>query len=231
MNTELTNRVNMLETVSAYMTEHSTRWNSMVPLQSAMTDFNAELAQLGTDAQAHAEPNGASADKADAREALEDVTFLMCEALSVVAHTANDNELAALTRVTRTTLDRMTGPELSNRAASVLAQANAHKTELQPFQVTQANIDEMGQALTKFNEVKTGPRTATTERAVLTEALTRRTKVATDILRNRVDPMVNLFSRTDPDFVAGYENARAIVDRPATRKTKVTPAPAPAVTS
>jgi len=227
MNTELTNRVNMLETVSAYMAEQNAVWNSMAPLQSAMTDFDAELAHLGTDAQTHAEPGGASVDKADARDALEDVTFLMCEALSVVAHTANDNELAALTRVTRSTLDRMTEAELSNRAGSVLARANAHKTELQPLQVTQANLDEMGHALTQFDELRTAPRTATAERAVLTEALPRRTKAATDILRNRVDPMVNLFSRTNPDFVAGYEKARAIVDRAATHKTKASAATTP----
>ena len=144
----------------------------------------------------------------------------------MVAHQTSDNDLAALTRVTRTTLDRMAAEELSNRAASVLAQAHAHKTDLQPLQVTQANIDELGVALTDFNEAKPGPRAATAERAVLTEALPVKIKGATDILRNRVDPMVNLFSRTDPDFVAGYENARAIVDRAATHKAKAAPPPA-----
>src|SRR5262245_2086554 len=105
MNTELTNRVAMLETTSAYMAEHSAVWNTMAPLQAAMTDFDAELASLDADARTHAEPQGATADKADARDALEDLTFLMCEALSVVAHSSGDNDLAALTRVTRTTLD------------------------------------------------------------------------------------------------------------------------------
>jgi hypothetical protein len=214
----------MLRTTSAYMAEHSAVWNSMAPLQTAMTEFDAELAHIGTDAQTHAEPNGATADKADARDALEDVTFLMSEALSVVAHNVNDNELGALTRLTRSTLKRMAEEELAQRSASLLARANAHKTELQPLQVTQANIDELGQALTEFNSSKTGPRTATAERSVLTESLPRRVKAATDILRNRVDPMVNLFSRIDPDFVAGYENARAIVDRAATHKAKAAPA-------
>jgi hypothetical protein len=44
-----------------------------------------------------------------------------------------------------------------------------------------------------------------------------------DILNKRVDRMVSLFSRTNPDFVAGYESARAIVDRAATHKTKPVP--------
>ena len=226
MEVKLTNRVTMLKTVSAYMEEKKTLWNTMAPLQTAMTDFDAELARIDADAQVHEAPVGATTDKADARDALEDVTFLMCEALSFVAHTAGDNDLTALTRVSRTTLDRMSAEELSNRATSVLAKANAHKTELQQIQVTQANIDEVSAALTEFNDAKTGPRTATAERAALTERLPNRVKAATDILRNRVDPLVNLFSRTNPDFVAGYENARAIVDRAATHKTKAATAPA-----
>jgi len=227
MEVKLANRVTMLKTVSAYMEEKKTVWNSMAPLQTAMTDFDAELARIDADAQEHEAPVGATADKADARDALEDVTFLMCEALSFVAHEADDNDLTALTRVSRTTLDRMSAEELSNRATSVLAKANAHKTELTQIQVTQANIDELSEALTEFNEAKTGPRTATAARAALTERLPNRVKAATDILRNRVDPLVNLFSRTDPDFVAGYQNARAIVDRAATHKTKATVAPPP----
>jgi len=227
MNTELTNRVTMLKTVSAYMEENKTVWNTMAPLQTALTDFAAELAHIDADAQEHEAPVGATADKADARDALEDVTFLMCEALSFVAHEADDNDLTALTRVSRTTLDRMSAEELSNRATSVLAQANAHKTELTQIQVTQENIDELSDALTEFNDAKAGPRTATATRAALTEALPKRVRDATDILRKRVDRLVNLFSRSNPDFVAGYENARAIVDRAATHKAKAAPTPPP----
>jgi hypothetical protein len=47
----------------------------------------------------------------------------------------------------------------------VLAKANAHKTELATLQVSQANIDELSEALTEFNAVKTARRTATAERA------------------------------------------------------------------
>jgi hypothetical protein len=223
MNTELTNRVTMLKATSSYMAEKSTVWNSMARLQTAMTDFNAKIGEIDAAAQEHGTPNGATADKANARDALEDVTYLMCEALSVLAHEGANNELAALTRVARTTLDRMDEEELSNRAATVLAQANTHKNDLVTLQVTQENIDEMSSALTEFNTAKTAPRTATASRAALTEKLPQLVKEATDILRNRVDPMVNLFSRTNPDFVAGYENARAIVDRAATHKTKPVP--------
>ena len=120
---------------------------------------------------------------------------------------------------------QMSEEELSTRAALVLAQANGHKTELQPMHVTQANIDELHDALTEFDEAKTGPRTTTAARAALTVSLPKLVKEATDILRKEVDPLVNLFSRSNPDFVAGYENARVIIDRAATHKAKAASAP------
>jgi hypothetical protein len=97
----------MIKTTGAYMAANHAVWNTMTPLQAAMTELDAKIVEIDTAAQQHETPQGAAADKADARDALEDVTFLACEALSVVAHSAADNDLAALTRVTRTTLDRM----------------------------------------------------------------------------------------------------------------------------
>jgi hypothetical protein len=35
------------------------------------------------------------------------------------------------------------------------------------------------------------------------------------ILRNELDPLVNLFQPTHPEFVAGYRGVRVIVDRAA----------------
>jgi hypothetical protein len=210
----------MIKTTSSFMAENHAVWNTMTRLQAAMTKVDAKIVEIDAAAQQHETPDGATVDKEEARDALEDVMFLACEALSVVARDAGDNDLAALTRVTRTTLDRMGEEELSNRAAAVLAQANTHKTELAALQVTEANLDEFSDALTEFNATKAGPRTATGARVALTESLPRLVREATDILRNEVDPLVNLFSRSNPDFVRRYENARVIVDRAATHKSK-----------
>jgi hypothetical protein len=210
----------MIKTTSAFMAETHAIWSTMTRLQAAMTKVDAKIVDIDAAAQQHETPVGATVDKEEARDALEDVMFLACEALSVVARDAGDNDLAALTRVTRTTLDRMGEEELSNRAAAVLTQANTHRTELATLQVTEANLDEVSDALTEFNATKAGPRTATGARVALTESLPRLVREATDILRNEVDPLVNLFSRSNPDFVRRYENARAIVDRAATHKTK-----------
>ena len=81
-------------------------------------------------------PTGAAAGKGAARDALEDVAFLMCQALSVLGHTGNDQDLLARTNLSASDLQRFPDDELANRATTILAEANARKTDLATFQVT-----------------------------------------------------------------------------------------------
>jgi hypothetical protein len=219
MNNDQTNRVTMFKTTMGVLDENNAIWSPMAPFGDAVTRFKNKVSAIDTAAQKQETPTGATEDKAGARDALEDVLFLMCQALGVLAHTSNDRDLAALTDITRSGIDKLDVEGLSNRATLVLAQANARKTELATFQVTQANIDEFSQALQDYNETKVGPRQATTARMVQTESLSTLIREANDILRNEIDPMVNLFSRTHPQFVSNYQAARVIIDRAATRTT------------
>jgi len=99
------------------------------------------------------------------------------------------------------------------------------------LQVTQANLDELSGALNDFNTAKAKPRHATATRVAQTESLPNLIREASTILRNQIDRMVNLFSRSNSEFVAGYRSARVIVDRAATHGTaKPAGGPAPSPT-
>jgi hypothetical protein len=226
MNNDQTNRVTMFKTTIGTLDENNAIWNAMMPFADAVTRLKNKVSAIDAAAQKQETPTGATLDKAGARDALEDVLFLMCEALGVLAHTSNDQDLVALTDITRSGIDKLDVEGLSNRATLVLAQADARKTELSTLQVTQANIDELSHALQHYNETKAGPRQATVERMVQTESLSSLIREANVILRNELDPMVNLFTRTHPQFVSNYQAARVIIDRAASHA-----APKPPLTS
>jgi hypothetical protein len=227
MDTEQRNRVTMFKTVIAHFDDNNSVWSGMAPLQAAVAKFKTKIDAIDVAAQKQETPIAAAVDKGVARDALEDVLFLMCEALGVLAHGSNDHDLLALTAVKPSTLQRFDDEALSNRATSVLAEANARKTELAPLQVTQANLDELDQALQDFNASKVNPRTATAARMVQTESLPGLIRDASGILRNEIDRLVNLLRRSNPDFVSGYRAARLIVDRAASRTTTKTSGSAP----
>lgn len=216
------NRVTMFTTVAGYLDSHVSVWNSMAPLGIAVQALRDKVAAINTAAQQQEAPSGARDSKAAARNALEDVLFLMCEALGVLAHGSNDHDLLALTDVNPSMLDKVPADELINRATLVLERANARKTELAAVQVTQANLDELAQTLNDFSDLKNQPRMTAVERASQTQSLESLIREANSILRDRIDRLVNLFSRSNPDFVAGYRGARVVVDRAASHTTAKT---------
>src|SRR3954469_18930802 len=124
MNNVQTNRVTMYKTTIGVLDENSAIWTAMTPFADAVTRLKNKVSAIDTAAQKQETPTGATQDKAGARDALEDALFLMCEALGVLAHTSNDHDLAALTDITRSGIDKLDVEPLSNRATLVLAQAN-----------------------------------------------------------------------------------------------------------
>ena len=219
MNTDQTNRITMMKTVTVYMDGQNAVWNGMAPMGTSVQRLKEKLTAIDTAAQQQETPSGATDNKAATRDALEDVLFLACEALGVIGHTSNDHGLLALTALSPSELGHLGTEELVRRATAVLGEANSRKTELAALHVTQANLDELTQALQNFSDAKEQPRTATAERMAQTESLATLIREANNILRNEIDRMVNLFRRSNPDFVAGYRAARVIVDRAATHSS------------
>jgi hypothetical protein len=221
----------MFKTVAGYLDQNASVWSGMAPLATAVQQFQQKIGAIDTAAQKQETPvSGATGDKAATRDDLEDVLFLTCEALGVLAHTTGDHDLQALVNVSPSTLDSLGDEELANRATSVLGRANARKTELATMQVTQANIDELDQALQDFQAAKAKPRTAVVERSVQTQSLSSLLREAGNILRDQIDRLVNLFRRTHPEFVAGYRSARVVVDRVAGRAAPEATPPTPPTT-
>lgn len=226
MDTKKTNRITMFKTADTYLESRSTVWNTMTPFANAVQSLRDTLQEIDGAAQRQETPSGAVDMKAAARDALEEVTFLTCEAMGVLAHTTGDHDLLALTALSRSDLVNLKAAELVNRATTVLAQANTHKTELAAMHVTPANLDEFAQSLADFGNAKEQPRAATVERMAQRQSLTNLIRRANSILRDQIDRLVNLFSRSNPDFVAGYRAARVVVDRAATHSsTPAQPSP------
>ena len=228
MELKQTNRVRMFAAVIAVAEQFQAVWNTMAPFAAAFHRFEDKVQAVNDAAQKQGTATaGASLDRENARDALEDVLFLICQALKVLAHQANDNELRTLTDVSSSSLHVMNDVELENLANTIKAQTVPRAAQLATLQVSAGNLAELATAIDDFHEVKSAPRAATANRVAHTGALSQLIREASDVLRNELDPMVNLFVRTNPELVAAYRAARVIVDRTANRSTKPAPQTTP----
>jgi hypothetical protein len=67
-----------------------------------------------------------------------------------------------------------------------------------------------------------------TERVAQTQSLPNLFREANNVLRNQLDPLVNLFKRSHLDFVTAYRSARVIIDRAGSHASGKTPPSPPA---
>jgi len=228
MELKQTNRVRMFTAVIAVLEQFQSVWSTMAPFAAAFHRFEDKVQAVNDAAQKQGTATaGASLDRENARDALEDVLFLVCQALKVLAHQANDNELRTLTDVSSSSLHVMNDVELENLANTIKTQTVPRAAQLATLQVSAENLAELATAIDNFNEVKSAPRAATANRVAHTEALGQLIREASDVLRNELDPMVSLFVRTNPEFVAAYRAARVIVDRTGNRSSKPAPQATP----
>jgi hypothetical protein len=136
--------------------------------------------------------------------------------------------LAAQVNFTRAGVQKMAADELEKTGNRVSAAATANMAALAEYDILPADVTELDGLTAKFNEVKTGPRAVVVKRAGETKTLPEAINNVTGILRDRLDRQMTKFRKTQPEFYAGYQSARVVVNRSGKAATPLAPPTPPA---
>jgi hypothetical protein len=222
------NRFAMVESTVAVLNENKNVWEKTPAFVKAVADLASSMQSIQTESGKQQTPTkGATASKAQARDAVEDVVLEIADQLSALAEERGDVELAAQVEITRSALDKVSDEELENTTKRVAVLATQNIGPLADYLVSQEDIAELTKLQGEFSSLKTAPRVAVVERSNSTASLPERLSDASRILRCRIDKMVSKYRNTSPEFVAKYRSARVIVDRGGTTKSKEPKPPAP----
>lgn len=222
------NRLDMFNVVDGYMVANGALWQSVPAVQETVDDLEASIEVIdGLTGKQSANTTGVTADKEQARTAYEDMIFELADQVGAFAAKKENVALAAQVEITRTGLDKLTDDDLIKIGDTVARLTGENLTALAPYLVTQADLDELAALKTRFGGVKGAPRVAIAGRASQTDTLPEALNATNRVLTNRLDRLMTRFRRTHPEFFAGYEKARVIVDRGHAAKTTTTTTPTP----
>jgi len=223
------NRFAMVESTVAVLNENKGVWEKTPAFVKAVADLTAAMQSIKTESGKQQTPTkGATASKAQARDAVEDVLLEIADQLSAFAEERRNVDLAAQVEITRSALDKVTDEELEAIAKRVAWLATENIRPLADYLVSQEDIAELTQLQVEFSALKTAPRIAVVERSSSTASLPEKLSTASRILRCRIDKLVSKYRTTEPEFVAKYRSARVIVDRGGSAKLKEPKPSAPA---
>lgn len=204
----------MFATVAAYLEKDKALWTDTKAMGETVADLQGGIASITAKAGKQQAPQGGPGDeKTQVRENLEDTVLEIADQLAALAARAGDVNLAAQVAITRSAVGKLSADDLEATARRVSAAAAENLTALADYGIAQPEVAALDALVSRFGGLKTGPRTAIASRAAETATLPDAINHVTTILRDRLDKQMTRFRKTQPEFFAGYQSARAIVWR------------------
>jgi hypothetical protein len=227
------NRVTMFGTVSDYMNSDKNKaiWTPMKAAVDTMAELDAGIAAIADKVGKQKAPTtGAAGEKGNVRQDYEAKILEIGDQLASIAAAANDPALAAQVEFSKAGLGKLSDDDLETAGKRVATLAQANMAALADHLVTAADVAELEQLTADFDDIKNKPRTAIAGRAGETATLPDLITAATNLLRDRLDKQMTKFRQSNPEFYAGYQSARVVVDRGGSASAPAkppTPTPAP----
>jgi hypothetical protein len=214
MNRKQMNIVEMADVVSAYMAKNSSIWQGNQAITEAVTELDGNLVVIEQLTKKQKAPVvGHAADKATVRDDLEYAILQIAAPIAALGAKTNNFTLEAQGDLTPAQVDKLAGEDLTATAQRISELATANLPALANYGIVPADITAVDTLVAQFEAVETKPREAVVDRAKETKQIGPVITSTRSLLLRQLDRAMFTYKRTQPEFHAGYESARVIVDR------------------
>ncbi|WP_010528952.1 hypothetical protein [Thermophagus xiamenensis] len=214
MNTEQTNRLNMLESVNNYLDENAGKWQGISRLVAAKTELSQKIAAINAAAEAQANAQATyGKTKMALKKAIAAKADILNDVIEAYALTEGDDELARQMSDSQWELYRLPYNDFYIKVRSIIDKASELQEVLvSDFGLTTELIPDVQNDLNQLLEIDGLPRAYQIKSSVATNEIEQLLSQASDLLYNQIDKLMSIFKHSDPNFYHGYQKARMIVD-------------------
>ncbi|MCW3789658.1 hypothetical protein [Plebeiibacterium sediminum] len=214
MEKRLVHKLKMYKVVVDWLDKNKSQLESLPQFNDS---FNAlktvvnDIEQLSISSSV--ETNGVTLDKAGSRMILIDLIIQVVRVLKVYATFTNNQIMMNDIDVTNSLLLRLSEQQLLVKAQKVVEHAKSIQSEAQNYGLTEEKIAELLEAYDTWHSKLSSVRTTVVERKNAGDQLDAHINVADDILKGKIDLLLDLSQNTQPDLYNEYKASREIVNR------------------
>lgn len=157
--------------------------------------------------------SGVAADKAALRNALDTLAFEHFTAALAWARTQSNNTLAAEFDYTQSDIEKVKDDSIIPFCQHRYQIINDNSAALADYGILPATLTAWETAMTAYEPLVPGPRSARVSKKVLTAQLKTLFKQTNDHLRDIIDPLMLALRSSQPALYLGYQSSRIIIDR------------------
>lgn len=203
----------MYKAVKTVIAENNSAWAGFPAFETAVQQFSdkVDLLEHSGYNQAFALV-GVSALRNSRREAAAERFQAIASSITAYAVVNNRPEVIAQMKINRSDLIFCSTLRMLQQMDVVIARGTEHLGELAPYGIDQGVLDELIATREELNILLTSPRKAITDRKLITRQLSMLSKDINDLLRFRLDNLMEMIKFEHPDFFRAYHNARVVID-------------------
>jgi len=192
-------------------------WQALPAFVKSYQEFKARVATIQSFAQHQARrKTGLTEDKQRLRNDMCELAVSVAAAVKVYAGEVKNLDLLKRVSYSRTELGAARDTVSADRCRDIYAAAQENIAVLPDYGITSDSLAKFLAAIEGYATAITNPRESRVVGKTVTGNLLAEIKAADDLLRDRLDNLVQQLAGKDPVFVTDYTNARIVVGIPGT---------------
>lgn len=209
-----TNSINMIRTTILWCTNNTSATSTIPVFPTHLATIQNKLTLIdGYTQTALKKTTGVTNDTNQIRATMQLIAHKCASALSAYAATQKNNTLRAKVNYTLNNMSAKKKEEIDDICQNIHYEATIHLTVANGFGYSQADLNDLQQAITLYRIRMQDPRQAIISRATALQTLRAQIKeIKTTLLKQILDSMVNTLRLSNPEFVRGYFQSRTIID-------------------
>lgn len=202
----------MFIAVLLVLNKNKTIWNKFVALAEAIGEFETINSEIDTQSQIQeSETSGITTDKKKEGDEMISISVEVASAVYAYASKIGNNELMNKVNYSYTKLRNLRDSILRDNCQLIHDEANKIIAELANYGKTPADLEQQQKEIDDFSAILAKPRIATTDIKTATAKLKELFKKADNILKTRIDKLMEKYKKSEAKFYADYKNARKII--------------------
>ncbi len=209
----LENKLSMYEAVRSFLKANGDKLAGIPALVSATGDFDTVVEQIKAKGlEVDNSTSGKAQKKADAEEALVDSLLPVSAALLALASVNKDPELKAKVAASESQLRKMRDTDLAKKAEGIRQAGTANLSAAADFGLTQEMLADLDSRIKTFNVALGDRESSVGQRVGAKSAMIELYGVADEILSGRLDNLITLLRKKEPQLCEEYNSTRVIRD-------------------
>lgn len=213
MNKRQENRLSMFYVVKRTLEENNAIWSGTPAIVTAKAEYDGNVKALEEALEVQLRDiRGHAVDKRNAEEAMIAETLDVSGKVMAYATANGDEALAEAMNIVPSELRRYRDSLVAQRCQDVHDSANGVLASLADYGVDAAKLTVFQALINAYLAENTAPRLAITARKNATAVIEELVEGTLTMLNRRMDPLMQGFANTHPEFHRKYTDARIIVD-------------------